>query len=110
MFKGTKRLAKGAIDELTTWNGGVNNAFTGRDYTVYYFSFASDRWLPYNVPEANMDTRATLEDGYWTINGRKHYISNGYDASLYVVYANTNPRSACNRARVVSSCRETHPV
>lgn len=52
---------------------------------------ASDRWLPYNVPEANMDTRATLRDGSWTINGRKHYISNGYDASLYVVYANTNP-------------------
>ncbi len=52
---------------------------------------ASDRWLPYNVPEANMDTRATFADGHWTINGRKHYISNGYDASLYVVYANTNP-------------------
>jgi hypothetical protein len=52
---------------------------------------ASDRWLPYNVPEANMDTRATLRDGYWTINGRKQYISNGYDASLYVVYANTDP-------------------
>jgi alkylation response protein AidB-like acyl-CoA dehydrogenase len=51
---------------------------------------ASDRWLPYNVPEANMDTKAVLEDGHWKINGRKHYISNGYDASLYVVYANTN--------------------
>jgi alkylation response protein AidB-like acyl-CoA dehydrogenase len=52
---------------------------------------ASDRWLPYNVPEANMDTKAVLEDGYWKINGRKQFISNGYDASLYVVYANTNP-------------------
>jgi alkylation response protein AidB-like acyl-CoA dehydrogenase len=52
---------------------------------------ASDRWLPYNVPEANMDTRATFEDGQWTINGRKQFISNGYDAALYVVYANTNP-------------------
>ena len=51
---------------------------------------ASDRWLPYNVPEANMDTKAVLENGHWKINGRKHYISNGYDASLYVVYANTN--------------------
>ncbi len=51
---------------------------------------ASDRWLPYNVPEANMDTRATLEEGHWIINGRKQFISNGYDASLYVVYANTN--------------------
>src|SRR5512140_1595700 len=53
---------------------------------------ASDRWLPYNVPAANMDTRATFADGTWTINGRKQYISNGYDASLYVVYANTNPK------------------
>jgi alkylation response protein AidB-like acyl-CoA dehydrogenase len=51
---------------------------------------ASDRWLPYNVPEANMDTRASLDGGYWTIDGRKQFISNGYDASLYVVYANTD--------------------
>lgn len=51
---------------------------------------ASDRWLPYNVPEAGMDTRAVRENGYWRINGRKQFISNGYDASLYVVYANTD--------------------
>ena len=54
---------------------------------------ASDRWLPYNVPEAAMDTRAEQVDGGWRINGRKHYISNGYDAGLYVVYANTRPGS-----------------
>ncbi|MEE8370586.1 MAG: acyl-CoA dehydrogenase family protein [Sphingomonadales bacterium] len=52
---------------------------------------ASDRWLPYNVPEANMDTRAEFKDGHWVLNGRKHFISNGYDAKLYIVYANTNP-------------------
>ncbi len=52
---------------------------------------ASDRWLPYNVPEAAMQTRAVRKDGGWVINGRKQFISNGYDASLYVVYANTNP-------------------
>lgn len=51
---------------------------------------ASDRWLPYNVPEANMDTRAVLSGGSWTIDGRKQFISNGFDASLYVVYANTD--------------------
>lgn len=51
---------------------------------------ASDRWLPYNVPEANMDTKAILEDDHWVINGRKQFISNGFDASLYVVYANTD--------------------
>src|SRR6266481_3386476 len=52
---------------------------------------ASDRWLPYNVPEAAMNTRAVLKGDEWVINGRKQFISNGYDASLYVVYANTKP-------------------
>src|ERR671922_162207 len=53
---------------------------------------ASDRWLPYNVPEAAMQTRAVKQGGEWVINGRKQFISNGYDAGLFVVYANTNPK------------------
>ncbi|HYH40765.1 MAG TPA: acyl-CoA dehydrogenase, partial [Burkholderiales bacterium] len=52
---------------------------------------ASDRWLPYNVPEAAMATKAVLSGDKWVINGRKQFISNGYDAKLFVVYANTNP-------------------
>ncbi|MFZ1105209.1 MAG: acyl-CoA dehydrogenase family protein [Hyphomicrobiaceae bacterium] len=52
---------------------------------------ASDRWLPYNVPEAAMHTRAVLQGQDWVINGRKQFISNGYDSGLLVVYANTNP-------------------
>jgi alkylation response protein AidB-like acyl-CoA dehydrogenase len=54
---------------------------------------ASDRWLPYNVPEAGMQTRAVKQGNEWVINGRKQFISNGYDAGLYVVYANTNPKA-----------------
>jgi zinc protease len=46
MFKGSARYAKGEIDYITTRLGGANNAFTSRDYTGYYFSFASDRWAP----------------------------------------------------------------
>jgi len=53
---------------------------------------ASDRWLPYNVPEAAMHTRAVREGDTWVINGRKQFISNGFDAGLLVVYANTNPQ------------------
>jgi alkylation response protein AidB-like acyl-CoA dehydrogenase len=53
---------------------------------------ASDRWLPYNVPEAAMQTRAVRDGKHWVINGRKQFISNGYDAGLFVVYANTNPK------------------
>lgn len=52
---------------------------------------ASDRWLPYNVPEAAMQTRAVRKGDVWVINGRKQFISNGYDAGLYVVYANSSP-------------------
>ena len=52
---------------------------------------ASDRWLPYNVPAAAMHTRAVRHKDGWLINGRKQFISNGYDAGLFVVYANTNP-------------------
>src|SRR6188474_1931372 len=54
---------------------------------------ASDRWLPYNVPEAAMQTRAVKQGSEWVINGRKQFISNGYDAGLFVVYANTNPKA-----------------
>ena len=53
---------------------------------------ASDRWLPYNVPEAAMHTKAVRDGDAWVINGRKQFISNGYDAGLFVVYANTNPK------------------
>ncbi|HEY6822703.1 MAG TPA: acyl-CoA dehydrogenase, partial [Burkholderiales bacterium] len=53
---------------------------------------ASDRWLPYNVPEAAMQTKAVRDGNDWVINGRKQFISNGYDAGLYVVYANTDPK------------------
>ena len=52
---------------------------------------ASDRWLPYDVPEAMMHTRAQLKGDKWLINGRKQFITNGYDAKLYVVYATTTP-------------------
>ena len=52
---------------------------------------ASDRWLPYDVPEAMMHTRAELNGDKWVINGRKQFITNGYDAKLYIVYATTQP-------------------
>lgn len=52
---------------------------------------ASDRWLPYDVPEAAMQTRAVRDGDHWIINGRKQFISNGYDAGLFVVYATTRP-------------------
>ena len=54
---------------------------------------ASDRWLGYDTPETAFQTRAVLKGDEWVINGRKQFVSNGYDAKLYVVYANTKPGS-----------------
>ena len=44
MFKGSARFGAGEIDRLTQNLGGSNNAFTNHDLTLYYFSFAADRW------------------------------------------------------------------
>ncbi len=51
---------------------------------------ASDRVLPYNAPEASMQTRAVRDGDEWVINGVKHYVSNGGTASAFIVYANTD--------------------
>lgn len=44
MFKGSRRFGAGEIDRLTRALGGSNNAFTSHDMTLYYFTFAADRW------------------------------------------------------------------
>ncbi len=44
MFKGSERFRAGEIDLLTRALGGSNNAFTSHDSTLYYFTFAADRW------------------------------------------------------------------
>lgn len=53
---------------------------------------ASDRVLPYDAPEASMQTRAVPgAEGGWVINGVKHYVSNGGVARAFIIFANTNP-------------------
>ncbi len=44
MFKGSEHFSPGEIDRLTRALGGSNNAFTSHDSTLYYFTFAADRW------------------------------------------------------------------
>ncbi len=44
MFKGSERFGPGEIDLMTRALGGSNNAFTSHDSTLYYFTFAADRW------------------------------------------------------------------
>jgi zinc protease len=44
MFKGSAGFGPGEIDRQTRALGGNNNAYTSHDLTLYYFTFAADRW------------------------------------------------------------------
>ncbi len=43
MFKGTEKYGPNRFSELIAEQGGRENAFTGRDYTAYFQTLASDR-------------------------------------------------------------------
>jgi butyryl-CoA dehydrogenase/short/branched chain acyl-CoA dehydrogenase len=38
-------------------------------------------------------TRAAQEPDHWVLNGRKLWITNGYEAGLFLVFANVNPEA-----------------
>jgi len=40
-----------------------------------------------------LTTRATDRDGAFALNGRKLWITNGYEADLFIVFANVNPEA-----------------
>jgi len=43
MFKGTQKYGSKAFSKMVKKNGGVDNAFTTKDYTMYYQTLVSDR-------------------------------------------------------------------
>jgi zinc protease len=43
MFKGTKKHGPKTFSQIVQQNGGNDNAFTSRDYTAYFETFAADR-------------------------------------------------------------------
>jgi zinc protease len=43
MFKGTPKYGSKAFSRIVQKNGGVDNAYTTKDYTVYFQIFSSDR-------------------------------------------------------------------
>lgn len=61
MFKGSRRFGPGEVDRLTRVLGGTNNAYTSHDATVYYFSFAADRWRQALEIEADRMAALTLD-------------------------------------------------
>ena len=58
MFKGTKRIRPGELSQIVARNGGVDNAFTTQDHTVYHQRVARNR-LPI-VMELEADRMSNL--------------------------------------------------
>ena len=52
---------------------------------------ASNYIIPYNNPDAPYVTTAVRNGKGWVINGKKHFISNGNRAALYLLFAQTEP-------------------
>ncbi len=62
MFKGTKRHPKGAFSEFVSEVGGMENAFTGNDFTAYFQQIAKQHLKACMAFEADRMTGLTLTD------------------------------------------------
>jgi alkylation response protein AidB-like acyl-CoA dehydrogenase len=55
---------------------------------------SSNYIIPHDTPETRFATTAVRRGKGWVIDGRKHFISNGNRAGLYLVFAQTNPKKS----------------
>jgi butyryl-CoA dehydrogenase len=55
---------------------------------------SSDYFIPSDDPEMRFATVATRRDDGWVLSGKKHFISLGNRASLYLVFAQTDPSNS----------------
>jgi zinc protease len=103
MFKGSPGYRPGAVDRRTQELGGVNNAFTGHDATVYYFRFSPDHWAEALAIEA--DRMQSLDLDPPAIDGERQvileeiamYQSDPWDALEEAVLAALFPGHAYGR-------------
>jgi zinc protease len=61
MFKGTTRYGPSVLSKIIQKNGGTDNAYTTKDYTVYFELFSSDRITLAIDLEADRMQNLTLE-------------------------------------------------
>ena len=95
----------------------IKNDGTEEQKERYLPRLASGEWLPaYALTEpgsgsdaAAMRSEARREGDEYVLNGSKRFITNAGVASLYVVFAKTDPRRATPASRP-SSSRRTRPA
>lgn len=90
-WKITRRIAAGATGELRErfFETFVDDPRHLLAVTATEPANGSNVWAPYEAGQ--LQTTARKEGDEWVIDGEKRYISNGADASTYVVHAQTDP-------------------
>ncbi|MBT4595093.1 insulinase family protein, partial [bacterium] len=64
IFKGTKKMVEGDIDEVARKYGATINAFTWYDVTGYWFEADKNNWKPFLDILADCMQNSTFEDQY----------------------------------------------
>ncbi|MBC7895749.1 MAG: acyl-CoA dehydrogenase family protein [Cytophagaceae bacterium] len=84
----------------TLVNYPVNTYATDAQKERYLTQLTAGKVGAYALSEAgsgsdafSLATRAELRGGTWILNGRKMWITNGYEAEVYVVFANAKPEA-----------------
>ena len=89
MFKGTPKYGSKGFSKIVQKNGGVDNAFTTTDYTMYYQTLASDRiGLPIELEadrmqNLTMDPKEVLAERSVVMEERRMRYDDDPQNSLY---------------------------
>ncbi len=90
MFKGAKKFGQGAFDKIIEGNGGVSNAYTNYDMTVYYETMPIDALeLILDVEADRMENLTLEEKGFLSekevvLEERKMRYENSPRGQLYI--------------------------
>ncbi len=88
-FRGSKHFADGYIDKLTSKYGGVDNAQTSFDYTVYFATIDKKAWKKVlafyadNMNNLTLDKKKFLKERSVVYQERLWRIDNSADGFLY---------------------------
>jgi len=105
MFKGTKKIKPGAFSRIVKRHGGMDNAFTTRDYTAYFQRIAkqhlpmvmemeADRMQNLQLSEKDVDTERQVimeERRMRTDNSPRALFAEQMQAALYLAHPYRRP-------------------
>ena len=101
MFKGTPKYSSKLFSSIVQKNGGIDNAHTTEDYTVYFQIFPSDRITLSIDLEADrmqnliMDAKETFSERDVVMEERRLRVAQKYiDPENYVLVVVANQKKA----------------